>query len=111
MEAKSQKVERDKKRRFWEQHVADWQTSRLSQAQYCRKHHLKANRFVYWKKKFHTQKPSQALIELKFPPAPYPKALPSNSSLRVSVNRFQVSVDRDFDPVALRQLVYSLERL
>jgi len=111
MEAKSRKAELEKKRRFWDQHVTDWRASRLKQAQYCRKHHLKVHRFIYWKKKFQAPESSQALIELKLPPVLYPKLSSPASSLRVSVNRFQVAVDRDFDPVALRQLVHSLERL
>ncbi len=111
MEAKSQKTKLEEKRRFWQQHVEDWQAVQLSQAQYCRKNNLKVHRFIYWKKKFQRQNPSQALMELKLPSVPYPKLTPPRSSLRVSVNRFQVAVDRDFDPVTLKQLVYSLERL
>ena len=111
MGAKSRKEELEQKRLFWKQHILDWQANNMSQTEYCRKHHLKFHRFVYWKKKFQLLKPSQALVELKLPPVPYSKLLSSASSLRVSVSRFQVSVERDFDPVALRQLVYSLEHL
>ncbi len=110
MGAKSQKAEREEKRRFWKQHIEDWQTSDLSQVEYCRQHHLSVHRFTYWKQKFKSG-PDQSFIELKLPPVPYPKVTPPRSSLRVSVNRFQVAVDRDFDPVALKQLVYTLERL
>ena len=110
MVAKLRKIELEQKRRFWKQHVTDWQANNISQAEYCRKHHLKVHRFIYWKKKFKSL-PSQSLIELKLPPVSYPKLFSTGSSLRISVNRFQVSVERDFDPVALRQLVYSLEHL
>jgi len=110
MGEKSRKMKLEQKRRFWKQHVTDWQANNMSQAVYCRKHQLKVHRFIYWKKKFQSL-PSQSLIELKLPPVSYPKLFSTGSSLRVSVNRFQVSVERDFDPVVLRQLVYSLERL
>ncbi len=109
MGAKSRKVELEQKRRFWKQHITDWQANNMSQSEYCRQHHLSVHRFTYWKRKFKPS-PDQSFIELKLPPVPYPQ-LSSGSSLRVSVDRFQVAVDRDFDPVALRQLVYSLEHL
>lgn len=110
MGAKSRKIKLEQKRRFWKQHVTDWQENNIRQAEYCRKHHLKVHRFIYWKKKFQSL-PSQSLIELKLPPVSCPELFSTGSSLRVTVNRFQVAVERDFDPIAFRQLVYSLERL
>ncbi len=109
--AKSRKELLEEKRRFWKQHIEDWQAGELSQAEYCRKHHLKVHRFVYWKKKFHTPKTSPALVELKLPQMSYKNPKPASSPLRVSVNRFQVAVDRDFDPITLRQLIYTLEHV
>ena len=106
--AKSRKELLEAKRRFWKQHIEDWQAGDLSQAEYCRKHQLKVHRFFYWKKKFNTLKAPQALVELKLPPMSYTNQA---SSLRVSVNRFEVDVDRDFDPITLRQLIYTLENV
>ena len=100
----------EEKRRFWKRHIDDWQASDLSQVEYCRQHHLIVHRFTYWKQKF-TSGPAPSFIELKLPPVPSPQISSSASPLRVVVNRFQVTVDRDFDPVALRQLVYALEHL
>ena len=99
----------EEKRRFRKQHIKDWQASDLSQVEYCRQHHLIAHRFTYWKRKF-TSGPAQSFIELKLPPVLSPTSS-SASTLRVAVNRFQVAVDRDFDPITLRQLVYTLEKL
>jgi hypothetical protein len=39
---------------FWQQHIAQWQASGLSQAGYCRQHELTAHQFSYWKCKFLT---------------------------------------------------------
>jgi hypothetical protein len=39
---------------FWQQHIAQWQTSGLSQAGYCRQHELTAHQFSYWKCKLLT---------------------------------------------------------
>ena len=108
--AKSRKELLEAKRCLWKQHIEDWQTGELSQAEYCRKHHLKVHRFIYWEKKFHTPKTSQALVELKLPQMTY-KNPRSASPLRVSVNRFQVAVERGFDPITLRQLIYTLEHV
>ena len=102
---KSRKEQLEAKRQFWKQHMKDWQ------AEYCRKHHLRVHRFIYWKKKFHAPKASQALVELKLPPVPFTNQASPASPLRVSVNRFQVAVDRDFDPITLRQLIYTLEHV
>lgn len=107
---KLRKAEREQKRRLWTQHIEDWQATDLSQVEYCRQHHLIVHRFTYWKQKLKFC-PDQSFIELKLPPVPYPKTSSSAPSLRVAVNRFQVTVERDFDPIALRQLIYSLEHL
>jgi len=100
----------EEKRRCWKQHIEDWQASDLSQVEYCRQHHLIAHRFTYWKQKF-TSGLAHSFIELKLPPVLYPQTSSSASPLRVAVNRFHVTVDQDFDPVTLRQLVYTLEQL
>lgn len=107
---KSREEMLEEKRRFWKQHIEDWQASDLSQVEYCRQHRLIVHRFTYWKQKF-TSNPAQSLIELKIPAVQYSQIPSSTTSLRLAVNRFQVAVDRDFDPIALRQLIYSLEHL
>lgn len=35
--------------RFWQRHFQQWTQSGLSQAQYCRRHHLSAPAFGWWK--------------------------------------------------------------
>ena len=35
--------------RFWQRHLQQWRQSGLSQAQYCRRHHLSAPAFGWWK--------------------------------------------------------------
>ena len=106
----SRQVEQEEKRRFWKRHIEGWRTSGLTRAGYCRQHNLSYDRFIYWSRKFRKESPP-AFIELKVPAVPYPKMLSPASPLRVSVNRFQVAVERHFDPETLRQLVHTLERL
>ena len=38
--------------RYWQHHVASWQTSSLSQATYCDQAGIDYKRFVYWRCKF-----------------------------------------------------------
>ena len=106
----SREAELEQKSRFWKQHVEAWRSGHLTQAAYCRQHNLIAHRFIYWKQKFKSGT-DLSFIELKLPPAPYPQVSSKASPLRVAVSRFQVAVDRNFDPVALRQLIYALEGL
>ena len=40
---------RTERGRFWERHLQQWRQSGLSQAQYCRRHHLSAPAFGWWK--------------------------------------------------------------
>ena len=47
----SQQLDPRPRRRFWEHHIKQWQSSGLSQAAYCRNHQLKAHRFYYWRQK------------------------------------------------------------
>ena len=36
---------------FWQHHIAQWQSSGLSQANYCRQHNLAIHQLSYWKGK------------------------------------------------------------
>ena len=40
------------KNKFWQNHFAQWQSSGLSQAKYCRQHKLASHQLSYWKGKF-----------------------------------------------------------
>jgi len=110
MTEKSRQAELEEKRRFWKQHIEDWRSSDLTQTDYCRRHDLLHHRFFYWKQKFQAVS-NPAFIELKLPAIPYPMMSQPASPLRLSVSRFQVAVDRDFDPATLCRLVSTLEGL
>jgi hypothetical protein len=45
---------------FWQQHVSQWQKSALSQAQYCKKHDLKAHSLSFHKRKLETRREEDA---------------------------------------------------
>ena len=101
----SRKAENARKRRRWKKHLKDWSASGRTQVDYCREHNLSRHQFQYWKKRLHSPE-SHAFIELRVPenekqPAP----------LRLMLGGCQVAVERDFDPVALQQLIGVLTRL
>jgi len=102
------------KRRFWKEHIDSWQLSGLSQSEYCRRSDLKFDRFVYWRKKFIPPAASEtsSIVEIPFSVG-YSAAVSLRlSPLRLAVgDAFRIEVERDFDPVALRQLIHTLGRL
>lgn len=101
------------KRQFWKSHIEDWRASGISQTEYCRRNELKFHRFVYWRKKYEPapapRKASLVEIELS---GEFHSMLPVKAS-RVHLiidNRHSVEIERDFDPVALEQLLQVLDR-
>ena len=36
---------------YWQSHIAQWGAAGVSQADYCRQHHLKLHQFTYWRSK------------------------------------------------------------
>ena len=60
--------ELEQKRRDWKAHITNWQSSRLSQTEYCRRHELKFHQFAYWRRKF-TSKPCVPLALVQVPVA------------------------------------------
>ena len=109
---KSRAEEQAEKRKFWNEHIEGWQESNLTQTEYCRQHNLIPHRFTYWKNRI--VKPQETFVplvqvnmEANF------NANPAYTSpLRlVFNNQYHVEVDRGFDPVTLRQLVYTLKQV
>ena len=97
------------KRRYWKQHIDTWRNSGLTQVGYCRKHDLSRYRFQYWKKRFHPTEPSASFIEIPLSPNLQQGHPPQRLCLVVG-GRFQIAIERDFDPVALKQLLGVLEQ-
>jgi hypothetical protein len=112
MDIQGREAALQEKREIWRRHIESWQSSGVSQKEYCRQHELKYSRFVYWKQKYiPSEKPavSSAIVELPF----FSQVSGiGGSSLRVVVSSgYRIEVERDFDPVALGQLIDLLNRL
>ncbi len=102
------------KRRYWKDHIDSWKASGLKQSQYCRQHDLKLHQFVYWRKKYlpRTEVPI-SLVRVPIPEDKCRSMVPSAPKpLRLVVgDDRRIEVERGFDPIALQQLVHTLERM
>lgn len=114
MAAGRQQRARTARGRFWARHLHQWRQSGLSQAQYCRRHHLSAPAFGWWKGRLSaTGKPAagkkSSFVELTLgereAPAPagavvYEIVLSRQRCLRLGGG---------FEPERVRQLLQMLE--
>lgn len=99
----------EEKRRAWQQHIQSWQQSGFTQIAYCRRHDLKLHCFVYWRDKFvpKTKTTCSGFVELATGTGAL--GLPRSCGLQLEINgSYRIQVHRDFDPVALRQLLHVL---
>ena len=97
-------------RAFWRKQIQDWQESGLPQVEYCRQNNLIPHRFTYWKQKLvkKTTEAPVSLVQVNMK-ADFNAGPAYTSPLRLVFNsRYHVEIDRGFDPVTLRQLVYTL---
>lgn len=102
------RVAGQQRRKFWENHLRDWQASGLSQAGYCRKHSLSDKSFGYWKKRLASSRVAVSLVEVpRLQPA---SGLPPCRPLRLLLgNRYGVEIERGFDEQTLDRLLRVLE--
>ena len=110
MDKESRRAALEKKRRYWKTHIKSWQSSGMSQSGYCREHNLKFHRFVYWRRKFHSSnQQAVSLVQVPLPKIPIP-SFPRPVRLIVDAGR-SIELERDFDPITLKQLIHTLETL
>ena len=101
-----------KRRRYWQEHISNWQKSGLSQTEYCRRHSLKRTQLSYWKRRLLKPDSSASLVQVNMQANIHSRHRPCASPLRLVVgHQYRIEVERDFDPVALHQLLCSLNRL
>ena len=114
MAKKTITAEEREKRRFWKHHIDTWRAGNLNQSQYCRQHQLNFHRFVYWKRKFSSQKqrPPICLVEVSEPNIFRAPNQGSSTPLQIAVgDRFKIEVAPGFDPVTLKQVIVTLGQL
>jgi hypothetical protein len=103
--------ELDQKRQYWSTHINDWQASRLSQTEYCRRHELKFHQFVYWRRKFAPQA-AMPIALVQVPAAAVARArgcFSPSTALRVALAPdVCIEVSPGFDAPTLQRVVTAL---
>ena len=103
--------ELNQKRQYWNTHITDWQASRLSQTEYCRRHELKFHRFVYWRRKL-ASKAAIPISLVQVPAAAVARAsgyFSPSTALRVALAPdICIEVSPGFDPPTLQRVVTAL---
>jgi len=101
---------RKAKRSYWTAHIKAWNSSGLSQAEYCRINHLSSKSFTYWKRKVTELSSTTSLIPVHVLQNPRENVHPSNHLIIRFENQLAIEVPADFDPSTLTKVVEVLRR-
>ena len=103
-------AELEAKRRFWEEHLSQWEASGLSQSEYCRQNDLKLHCFLYWRKRQRaTVESTVSLVEL---PRQEGTVFCFGSALSLVINnRYRIEIHKGFDPALLDGVIRVLMQL
>ncbi len=102
---------------FWQEHIAGWRASGLSQRVYCRNNHLAVATFGYWRRKLKLQigksdKPRFYPLAVAGPhQAAFLKRGGHSLRLLLGENRFIIEIDDEFSPSTLQRLILALEQI
>ena len=110
-EDNTRQQEIEQTRQYWKTRITNWQASRMSQTEYCRRHELTFHQFVYWRRKF-APKAANPIPLIQVPTAAVARAAGLGSMppvLRVALAPdFCIEVSPGFDPPTLQQVVTAL---
>jgi len=96
---------------FWRKHVEAWSREGSSQAEYCRRHKLKASAFGYWKRRLSQESAPAEFVEVRLREAPGPFGQPTSSIKLLIGDEFAIEVVDGFSCDSLRSLVSVLRDL
>jgi len=116
MAGKSRHKQCRKKRRFWQVHLQAWKKSGLIQAEYCRQHDLRVNRFIYWKRKIASKSTPSAKEECLFAAVPAVVATgaqhlddqQSDSGVEIQLGNLTITLTDNFNTDVLVRVVHTL---
>jgi hypothetical protein len=101
----------EERRGFWEQHLREWKSSGLSQAEFCRQNKLSLKSFVYWKKRHKSMSGPVCLVEVDVRRQPLVSFPSSSTPLRLLVGgQYRIEIEKNFDAEALDQLIQFLNK-
>jgi hypothetical protein len=106
----------DEKQRTWARRIEAWRRSGEKQAFYCRRHGLKRDQFVYWKRRLEelveaaTNTPAIELVEVPWRRTTSgANGLTAASGIVVVAAGWRVELEADFDEEALRRVLGVLQ--
>ena len=106
------------KEQFWQEHIAGWRSSGLSQQAYCRNNHLAMATFGYWRRKLKLQmdksdKPRFYPLAIAGPPQTGRLSQGGGCTIRLALagKRFRIEIDDEFSSATLQRLILALEQI
>ena len=106
------KEQKREKRRVWTSHIKSWQSSGLSQVEYCRQNDLSRVQFTYWKCKLDKQKDPVTFVPLLGKPLQSDRPYNHQAPLKLIINsRYKIEVGDGFSPATLSTLIRTFDRL
>jgi len=110
-EAKQTDVTPGDRRRQWQEHIEQWQSSGLTQKEYCRRNGFKWSTFHYWRKRLATSEAAVTLVQV---PVGFngDGSVASGHGLTLLLgDRYKVEIGDNFNASTLARLVDTLGRL
>jgi hypothetical protein len=104
---RAMRVDRAERRRFWEKHIEKWESSGLSQADYCRQNGVNIKSFHHWKRRTGRLCSKPVLVELPLSGALSHSFTPSapGSQLCLVNDRFRIEIGKGFDAEDFERVV------
>jgi hypothetical protein len=100
------------RQQFWQDHLAKWNATELSQVEYCGRNRISLKSFQYWKRKTKQNSGVPALVELTLPKSLPVPLLSSHPQLCLVVGqRYRVEIGKGFDSEDLERVVRVLEQI
>ena len=107
-ESKKTDVTPGQRRRHWQDHIDQWQSSGLTQKEYCRRNGFKWSTFHYWRKRLQDTPTAVTLVQV--PVSNNLSCQPSHASLTLILDRYKVEIGDNFNPSTLDKLMDTLGR-
>ena len=100
------------RQRFWEEQIAKWNATELSQVEYCRSNGIGIKSFQYWQRKSKRNFAPPTLVEVALPqPLMFP-VLPAHGQLCLVIDQhYRIEIGKGFDSEDLERVVRVLGRI
>ena len=97
---------KEERRAYWRTIIDKHTESGMSAAAFCKQHEINAQRFYFWRRRFHRDPTSAGFIRL------VPTSNSAFSGVRISLDHgITLEVDRGFDPLTLKEALNALRAL